>query len=330
MHKKMFFIEIVGVIIFFTLLIFYLEYSYKGYDTNIDRLFSHIKTRRNAQLAIVGNSHLGPVRNIEMFGLEQRDIINVSIGGQDIFHSYFLIKDLLETAKDLKYIILGIDYDMFGYSLNSTNQKYIARQYYKHSDTLEDMSMSNRLMASSNFFRTNRDISNLFSARKKQNAKSIVSQTGKTTERLENESADLQGLEFIPIATPEAQSTEFCRKRALELTSIKFSENIVSQNVERIKQIIQLVQGTDSRLIIVVTPKQECFYEYSDKKNIAIGKNSLYALMKEFAESVTFIDFTNHPSFADSLFIDPDHLNRQGVELLVSLIAEKVDSAEVK
>ena len=41
-----------------------------------------------------------------------------------IFSFIFLIQKLLEVAPDMKYIILGIDYDMLGYSLNTTNQVY--------------------------------------------------------------------------------------------------------------------------------------------------------------------------------------------------------------
>ncbi len=324
MRRKLFFIEVGAVIVFFVLLMAFLEYRYSGYETNIDKLFNHIKSRRNAQLAIVGNSHLGPIRNIDMFDLKQRDIINVSIGGQDIFHSYFLIQKLLEVASDMKYIILGIDYDMLGYSLNTTNQKFIARQYYKHTDTLEDMSLSNRLMASSNFFRTNRDISILFApSKKKTSTAKTASQKEQQQESIED--VDLEGLEFVPVATPQTQSSEFCEKRAIELTSIKFSNDVVQNNINRIRQIIKLFHNSNAKLIIVVTPKQECFYEYSYKKNVEIGKNALYSLSEEFAKSLIFIDFTSNQAFADSLFIDPDHLNREGIELLVNLITEEVN-----
>lgn len=310
--KKTFFLEIFGLLLFVIITILVLEFIFRNEKTNIDTLFEKIKHGQNIELIIVGNSHSGALGNPSYTDIEKTNIANLSIGGQDIFHSFQIIKKSVNSLPNLKCIILSIDYDLLGYSLISTNQDYTARQYYIHTDTLENMSITNVWIAKSNFFRANRDFSLLFNRNQKIN-------NNNKPELKEN---------FTPLTINNINENEFCKKRATEMTSIKFSKNLIEKNFKTIVDIINITNLNNVNLIVLVPPKRDCFYQHANQENTILGKETLYSILSN--NNCTFIDLYENPSFQDDDFVDPDHLNQKGGDFLNGILDEQIRNLQIK
>ena len=298
--RKIFCIEVAAIMFFFIAVIVVLEFLFADCPTRIDYLYASIRqTSDSVEVAIVGNSHAGAVGRPSILNVDKEKVGNYSVSGQDLFHAQMVIREVISNKKNLKYIILFVDYDMLGYDLLSTNQRYTDREYYKYADTMRDMSLANRLMASSNFFRCNRDFSVL-----KEKCKRLESN---------NETVSKQQKEtFIPIATTN-DASEVCRHRAMEMTGIKFKCSLIEENQKVLQNIIiDRVLSCNAQLIIVVPPKRSCFYEYTNKENTKMSKDALYQII-ESNEAVYFVDMYGNEMFNDDDFVDADHPNLSGV-----------------
>lgn len=310
--KKIFCFEIVTIMAFVAMAIVALELLFADCPTRIDYLYSSIhRSCDSLELAIVGNSHAGAVGRPSILGIEKEKVGNYSIGGQDLFHAKIIINELLAKKKNLKYIVLFVDYDMLGYDLISTNQRYTDREYYKYADTMQDMSLVNRLMATSNFFRCNRDFSML--------AKKYEQTETKNT----SEPSSRQEENFIPVAATN-DVCEACRHRATEMTGIKFRSSTIDDNQNILQNIIDIVSVNNVQLIIVVPPKRDCFYEYANKENTIISKDALYKIVKSNA-GVCFVDMYGNEMFNDDDFVDADHPNSAGVDKIEMVITKEYE-----
>ena len=310
-NRHRFCVEFFVTLLFVAAMISVLELLFSNLPTRIDYLYADIhQSSDSVELAIVGNSHAGAMGRPSILGVEKENGINCSVGGQDLFHAYFIIDELIKCKKALKYVILFVDYDMLGYNLIETNQRYIDREYYRYADTMQDMSFVNRLMASSNFFRCNRDFSMLAKKYKQVESKN----TSKHVMHEEN---------FIPVATTD-DAGEACKRRALEMTSIKFKSSLVEENKVILQNIIDLASSNKKNLIVVVPPKRQCFYDYADSTNSQMSKCELYKMMQS-NNNVCFVDIYGNQNFCDDDFVDADHPNSQGVDKIEQIISERYE-----
>lgn len=297
--RKIFGIEVAAIMSFFIVVIVALEVLFADCPTRIDYLYASIRqTTDSVEVAIVGNSHAGAIGKPSVLHVEKEMVGNYSVSGQDLFHAQIVISDILKQKNKLKYIVLFVDYDMLGYDLLSTNQRYTDREYYKYSDTMQDMSLANRLMASSNFFRCNRDFS-------------VLKEKYKRSESNNETVSKQQEENFIPVATTN-DVNDACRHRAMEMTGIKFKRSLIEENQKIIQNIIDIVLSSNAQLIIVVPPKRSCFYEYAHKENTKISKEALYQIV-ESNDAVYFVDMYGNEIFNDDDFVDADHPNSTGV-----------------
>lgn len=303
--KYIFVFEGIAVVLFLLGLVLVFEILYSNTKTRIDELYSVIHDSSDSvEVAIIGNSHAGAIGTPSLLGIKESKVGNYSVGGQDLFHASLVINEVVGTKKNLKYLILFVDYDLMGYSLISTNQRYTDREYYNYADTMQDMSLANRIMAKSNFFRNNRDLSilrNVFSLSKKK--ETYVDRRN----------------DYIPIATKNDQ-LDLCEKRAKEMTCVKFNLDLIDENAILLKQICREVLDNSISLLVIVPPKRTCFYVYAHKGNTSKGKDMLYKTVLQYP-NVKFIDLYNSSEFTDEDFIDPDHLNIKGVKKLSEIVS---------
>ncbi len=287
-----------------------LEYAYRYYSTQADRVFKPYYAKVNTvQTLYIGNSHIGVFNNI--FPEGSNEVGNMSLGGQDIFRMYTVLKTLVPKSPALKKVYMGLDYDLIGYNQTKSGQEYINREYYQYTDTLYNNTMTNRAMSMSNFFRANRDIAFLF----KRN---------KTEEKPIN---------FIPVASPPVNAgTEtssvstpalvhhktidpfLCRKRAEEHTLLKFKQQNIAENLDYLERIVALCHQHNVQLILFDPPKTECYRSYSNKEVVINAKHTIDSFA--VANKVPYLDFYNDSTFNDDMFVDYDHLNAVGVKIL--------------
>ena len=271
-----------------------LEYLYRDYKTSADQLFHRFQRRASTVETIyIGNSHIGAFNAVIQDSLS---IINMSIGGQDIFRMWAVLDTIVPQSSKLKVVYVGLDYDLIGYNQSKSGQEYIDRQYYKYTGELYNNTPTNRAMSSSAFFRSNRDLAYLFAKK--------VKDTGE--EEVGN---------FIPLTSNKGNPEE-CKKRAEEHTLLKFKQANISENLQYLEKIVALCQLHHVALVFINPPKTDCYRQYSNLQTVTTAKSTINTFL--LAHPATYRDFYADTTFHDSMFADFDHLNPTGVALLIS------------
>lgn len=295
---KLFIIEIgcfISIMIFCFLL---LDSFYTGYKVSIDYLNEKIEsTKLRSSHLLIGNSHMGSINQKEW--QDNNNYCNLSIGGQDLFHEYILIKSCIKRMPNLKSIIINVDYDQLGYNLVKTaNQAYTDREYYAIFNEMYDSSFSNKLISSSFFFRANRDLS-------------YLTQPSNTNKK--------ETINFIPVS--HAINEKACKQRALEHSIIKFDSNLCKENTKILNQIAFICKKNRIKLSLINLPKRKCYEESLDFTNITLAKQVLYDFTIQ--NNIVFVDFFNSNLFNNDDFIDPDHLNYVGGKKVIDILEKK-------
>ena len=266
-----------------------LNWFYSDYKTPIDLTFESIDTANpSVQTLLSGNSHMGAMtHNLYI----DTNAVNVSMGGQDVFHQLLIAEYAMGKMPALKTIVMNLDPEMLGTSLAYSNQEYIDRQYYPHTHLLYDNTFGNRLISSSAFFRSNRDLNYLFQHKR-------MEQEFKSVGRKAN---------FLPNEKP---SPELCKKRAIELTSVKFKKPLVDESLKKLHEIIVLAKEKSISLVLITTPRRPCYMSYADTGNMNYAIRRLQTFLT--TENVPLYNYYDAPGFDDSDFRDPDHMNDNG------------------
>ncbi len=295
--------EIAGLLGFVLSILGLLEWKYKNYSTDVDDLIRKFEYKKStAQVLWLGNSHTLPI--IE--SIDQQDktsqVASLAHGGIDLFLTHELVQKYLNELPQLKLILLGIDEDMLGYNQSVFRVEYGSRAFYRYTDTIYKNSRIERILAKSNFFRSNRDLSYLFSS-KTSNASYLAS---------------LDTSIFRSIGSP-------CQQRAHEHSAIRFSRKLLHENTLLLQKIIAQAREKNRTLILFIPPKSNCYLEYRNQENIAEARAILDSLV--LAEGVDLFEMNRAMVYPDSLFRDPDHLNLKGAQIgvkqLFKYISEK-------
>lgn len=294
--KRLYF-EILGIVLIIAMVLIFLEYQYKGYKNAFDVRFEKLEKQKDSiEVIYIGNSHMGAFKKISISG---KNAFNLSFGGQDLFHMMVVLEKYIPQTPQLHKIILGCDYDMLGYNLDIANQQWKDRQYYPYVGKLYDQSLSNKIMATSNFFRANRDLKYLFR---------------------NNENTANKEINFIPISDKKL-SKEGCKDRATEHSVIKYDHNYFDENYGYLKKIISICKKHNVSLIVINPPKSECYWNYYQKDVISSNSEAIKKLAQQ--NKIPFIDLYSSKSFTKDCFIDYDHLNEKGVKKLLEILEHK-------
>lgn len=298
-----------------------LEFAYRNYATQADLIFKpYYEKIQTVETLYIGNSHIGVF--IGLYPGENKQVGNMSLGGQDIFRMYTVLKTLIPKSPKLKTVYLGFDYDLLGYNQTKSGQEYVDREYFPYTGELYNNTMSNRAMSQSYFFRANRDIAYLLK-RNKEAAKPInyIPVENKAAPAVTPATAPDTTVSAATAATttelPHKVHNEFmCRKRAEEHTLLKFKQKNIPENMQYLAKVIALCKQYNVKLVLFDPPKTECYRTYSNKEVVVNAKNSIDSFAA--AQQVPYLDFYNDTSFNDDMFVDYDHLNEVGVKLLDS------------
>lgn len=289
-----------------------LEFAYRNYSTQADRLFKPYYAKANTVETIyIGNSHIGVFN--DLFPQDVKEVGNMSLGGQDIFRMYSVLKTLIPKSPALKKIYLGLDYDLIGYNQTKSGQEYIDREYYKFTGELYNNTMTNRAMSRSNFFRANRDIAYLFKKNKEENKPLNFIPVANSPTTANNDTPVSK--KVMDVFLPHKTHDPFmCRKRAEEHSLLKFKQKNIPENLDFLNRIVQLCSEHHIELVLFDPPKTECYRANCSKENIALAKQIIDSF--SVANKVPYLDFYSDSTFNDDMFVDYDHLNATGVKIL--------------
>ena len=296
-NMKKLFIELLLIIISGIGLIFLFELLYSNYKSPVDyKITSFEKQKNKITGIIIGNSHLDAIGTPKIFGNDSCTI-NLSMGGHDLFHMLLFIEKCVPEAPNLKYVLLGLDYELIGYNFNVENQAWKDRLYYSFNKNIYDKSLSNIFMANLNFFKANRDLAYIFW--KPENS--------------------AEQNKFIPPGL-EIKSNDGCKKRALEHSLYKFKKKLISENLVYLKKIVLICKKNKVNIIFVNTPKTSCYTSFYKPEVISAARNEYVDFCKK--NQLTYVDLFNSTFFNDTDFIDYDHLNEKGIQKLIGQIRE--------
>ena len=292
------FLEIAALLLFLVLLTGFLEWKYASYRTQADILMEEFqKNKSNAEILWLGNSHTIPlVAEFDTLHL-QPPSASFAYGGMDFFWSAVLLEKYKGQMPRLKTLCIGVDEELLGYNQTFFKLEYINRALFRYTDTLDEDSRFDRLLASSNFFRTNRDISYLVNKR--------------------NQPSDLKPMlqGFFQPGSMDQQS----RQRAKENSITRFSKKLIPKNIFLLKKIVETAKASGIDVLLFTSPKSASYIHYRDSASIESSRLAL----RDFTVSENLIYKNgNRFQFPDSLFADPDHLNPTGAKIFLDSLNE--------
>lgn len=276
-----------------------LEVAFRGHRNEVDAVLAPLASEGDAvTVLIVGNSHAAALGS---FGLRPGDrAYNASIGSQDIFREYGLVRAFLPRLPRLRDVVVGLDYDAMGYNLSVFNQDWQDRQYYPYTGALYHDGTVSRLLARSGFFRANRDLLFLAPA--------------------PAPTASAQG-PVLPLASGRLPAEEGCRRRAREHSVIKFRRSLIGENSAWLRDIAALARERGVAVYFVNTPKAACYRAAYAETTRHEGRATILAALG--AGSGTFHDYFDDDRFGPEDFTDPDHLTFEAGGRLMGILARE-------
>lgn len=295
-----------------------LEYAYRDYQTQAYQLFNkYYRKATTIEKLYIGNSHVGVFTSL--YPSETADVANMSLGGQDIYRMYTVIKTVAPKSPNLKRIYMGLDYDLLGYNQTKNGEEYLDRAYYPYTGEMYNDNITNRLMSKSGFFRANRDMAYLFSANKAPKELNFIPVTANASSSAQSPVVAKDTAPSVAVVTAatvphKPMDERMCRKRAQEHTLLKYKEKYIAENMLYLKKIIETCKQHKIELVFFNPPKTECYMSGSYKANVDKAKQTIDSFM--VANHATYLDFYGSPLFNDNMFVDFDHLNQAGTLLL--------------
>lgn len=287
----------IGCFIAFLAVVFAgLEFLYKDYKSPVDyKIEGYKQSNDGITTLIIGNSHTEALLSPAFSGIAGKTY-NVSMGGQDLFHMRILLEKCIEINPQLKNVILGLDYELYGYNFAREQQLWKDRHYYRSCGKMYDMSAANIIMAKSGFFLANRDLAYLF------NGPSVPLNV------------------FIPPVLTGNKEKQ-CIGRAREHSEYKYSTQLEKENEETLRQILILCKKNKLNLILLNTPKSECYIKHFNKSVVKRSKVLYNDIAAEYR--FPYLDLFDSNVFTEYDFADFDHLNERGVKKVVEIINAK-------
>ncbi|MDB5251208.1 MAG: hypothetical protein JWP27_377 [Flaviaesturariibacter sp.] len=280
----------------FVLTAFAIDRLYAPIPTWADHMLQqYAKKKDSVGVILIGNSHTGAIRDRQIGGLP---VMNLSVAGIELGDRLTLLNEVLKSKGSLRYVIMSMDYDQIGHK---TSDQRVGNMLLPYSIE-NDKSLGGYLkrINTNNFLRHNRDFG-------------VLRQYWSGGIDFDKE------VNFIPVGFRNKADAEACRKRALELSTLSFSEGRINRNLEIALEISRNLTAHGVQLVLLNTPKTKCLTEsYTGQ-----FKQAYRERLAGFASThrIPFLDFQGDPRFSDEDFIDFDHLNAAGTAKLCSLIA---------
>lgn len=271
-----------------------MEWLFRDYRGSVEQRFEQYETQKDTtEVLLLGNSHMLALGNPQIGSMPA---FNFSFGGQDIFHMYTILRTVAGNSTQFRHVILGLDYELPGTNFNMENARWKDRLYYNNTGLLYDSAFANRLMARSRFFLANRNL------------------------------RVLKQPKILQDTTPEAllrTHEEDCHIRATEHSRVRYDAALIPQNLIWLQHIIEICQRQRIGLTLLSFPKRSCYYAHYAPQTAVRGKQIADSVAA--ANGIVLLDYWQDSRFADSMFIDPDHLNASGAAQMLRLLTEEAN-----
>lgn len=295
---KRFLIKLLIIILFSLIIAIVIEFVVRSVPNPYKYKISLIeKQKKDVQLLILGSSTAYNGINPSFF---DKKALNMALGGQGIMIDAFLVNRYLNQMPNLEAIILPIDYgilfssEVFGFPDGLMSY----RVYYKYDPNCFSFD-------SYEFFHRE-------SVRMKLERKlcgDIPQFADSLGFRGENWIGDLEAEVYV--GTPVKD----------------YSNNLIDKNIKAFRQIAELSEKANVKLVIVSIPFHKSFRDLASPTQWSFIHSVIDSVINQYHNSL----YLNYYStdFPDSCYLNSAHLNVNGAKLFSTMLAHDIDSLGV-
>lgn len=256
------------------------------------------KQKKDIQLLVLGPSTAYNGINPRFF---KKKTLNMALGGQGITIDAFLVNRYLHQMPNLEAIILPVGYatlfmpDVFGFpdGLMSYNVYY---RFEPNCFSFDNYEFFHRKSVRTKLERMFRRELPLFS--------------DSLGFRGENWIADLEAENFI-----KGMTIEGC------------SDNLIDKNIKALRQIAELSDKANVKLVIVSMPFHKSFRDLASPTQWLFTDSIIDSVIKQY-NNCLYLDYYS-TNFSDTCYLNSTHLNIYGAELFSTMLAHDLDSIGV-
>lgn len=281
---------------------FFLELFYRFEPNNYTVKHQLILKEKDAEILLLGNSHV-------LFGLNpiyfSDKTINLSNVSQSIYFDELLFEKHQESLKKLKVVVLNIDYFTLSKQDNSEEDLY-RKYYYKHYMQLEVPTI-NRFDKKQYF---------LSSTKSPRENYKLIKEYFHSNQSLVT--CDRNGWGFTNFKEKKLNIQTHIHNT---LTKHEDKSMDFALNSSRIKKIVEACQKKNIKVVLVTMPVCK---EYSSGVN-QLKKQKIFKTCSEFTkcyENTFYLNLFEDARFSNEDFFDPDHLHHLGAKKCSEILNE--------
>ena len=239
--------------------------------------------------------------------------LNLSNNAEDLFYNISIVEKYLDRMPNLKIIVLSISYSSFEYRFDHSQYAWREPFYYLFWGVRPQNIFS--LFNIKNFsFITAYGINDVISFiengyRRKGSAQPV-------------DSNGWRGFGTDEIT--ESYNTERVGKMVVDANNAVMQAEFVQRNRDILDKFIEVCRMHHIKLIMVTTPVHHSFYDQMDPIKYARMQDNISFLINKY--HVTYLNYFKNQLFNSRDFIDPDHLNIEGVEKFSKLLGVNISN----
>ncbi len=292
------------------LVFFCMELFYRFVPNNYTIKAKQIRTKYDeTKILIFGNSHTFYGLNPAFFNLSTYNFSNVS---QTLYFDELLFNKHTENFKNLKYVILNVEY--FSLSEIENTDEDIYRKYYYSNYMNLDVPIVSRydykkyFLCSTRNLQTNLDLMYLYF----------------TKGTIVNCNENGFGIDYYKV-----KNINLFRE-SIE-TMARHEDNLqdFDINIKKIQTMISVCKEKKIKVILVTMPVSRPYSALTNKSKLKKIFLSCKAL-KIKNSNVIYLNLFNDSRFSDNDFFDPDHLHSDGAKKCSMLLNEFINLSENK
>lgn len=285
-----------------------LEFFYRCVPNDYTEKQKQLGLNYDSEVLVLGNSHAFYGINPDYFTKKTYNLSNVS---QSLYFDELLINKNCDNFKQLKYVILTIDYFSLSQADDTSEDRW-RKYYYQYYMNLEVPSISKFDPKSYSLALTRNFEMNAELLRKYFKDKTLIE-------------SDKMGWAHYEGVNPEYNnpSTAVDIVKKNEDGSLDFTAN-----EERLKRIIKICNQNNIKLILVTMPVTTYYAANVNKKKIDKIFMSC-AKLEEIYKNVIYLNLFQSPKFNNTDFYDTDHLNAGGAEKCSKILNHLIISSNL-
>lgn len=302
---RLFIVKVLLIVTPFLIGIILLELFYRNVENDYVKKNNDLRKKYDsAEVLIFGNSHPFYGLNPKYFNY---DTYNVSHVSQTLYYDKLIFDQHINHFKNLKCIILHIEYTSLSEIVETQENKW-RKYYYYHYMGLNipnnsDFKSEKYLISWTRNFKDNCQL--IFNYLKEG---SIL-----------NTDNNGYGINY----TYEKRKKITFEETSARYKSIEDGLDDFSDNVKLLKEIIQVCKQKNIKVLLLTLPNTKYFYSQFNQKKL----NKMYSTLQDLDKGYDHVYYYNlleSNKFSDDDFYDSDHLNNKGAIKSSKLVNHKL------